>query len=233
MITLLFKIIGMKGADRYGEGWGSLEKLISLLMLIPKVLRGLWIRLFMKSSRGLVMIGKGTKLFNLRHVSSGRNFLVDDFAEVNGLSTEGLKFGDNVTIGKYALVRPTNQYGGKIGEGLTVGNDSNIGPYCYIGCSGKISIGNNVMMSPRVSLFAENHNYQEVDRPMKEQGVTRDMIIIEDDCWIASQSIILAGTTIGQGSIVAAGSVVTKDVPPFSVVAGNPAQIIKSRKSGR
>jgi acetyltransferase-like isoleucine patch superfamily enzyme len=65
---------------------------------------------------------------------------------------------------------------------------------------------------------------------MIEQGVTRSFVKIEDDCWIAANSILMAGVTVGKGSIVAAGSVVTKDVPPFSIVAGNPAQVIKSRK---
>jgi acetyltransferase-like isoleucine patch superfamily enzyme len=64
---------------------------------------------------------------------------------------------------------------------------------------------------------------------MKLQGVTRDPIVIEDDCWIASHSIVLAGVTIGRGSIVAAGSVVTKSVPPYSIVAGSPARVIRSR----
>jgi acetyltransferase-like isoleucine patch superfamily enzyme len=85
------------------------------------------------------------------------------------------------------------------------------------------------MMSPRVSLYAENHVFDDPSIPMKEQGVRRSFIKIEDDCWIAANSIILAGVTIGKGSVVAAGSVVTHDVPPYSVVAGSPARIIKQR----
>jgi acetyltransferase-like isoleucine patch superfamily enzyme len=85
------------------------------------------------------------------------------------------------------------------------------------------------MISPRVSIYAENHNFQNPDVIMKDQGVTRQKVTIEDDCWIASNSIILAGVTVGKGSVIGAGSVVTKDVPAFSIVAGNPAKIIKSR----
>src|SRR6185437_9532866 len=107
--------------------------------------------------------------------------------------------------------------------------NSNIGAYCYIGCAGLIRIGSNVLMSPRVSLYAENHNFSDPTRPMKEQGVTREPIVIEDDCWIASHSVVLAGVTIGRGSIVAAGSVVTKSMPPYSIIAGVPARVIKSR----
>lgn len=85
------------------------------------------------------------------------------------------------------------------------------------------------MMSPGVSIFAENHNFSDTHIPMKDQGVTVSFVVIEDDCWIASNSTILAGVTIGKGSVVAAGSVVTKNVPPYSVVAGSPATVIKSR----
>ena len=120
-------------------------------------------------------------------------------------------------------------YGGSIGAGLIVGDNSNIGPGAYIGCTGLITIGNNVMMSPGVSIYAENHNFSDSTLPMKEQGVTVSFVTIEDDCWIAANSVILAGVTVGKGSVVAAGSIVTKDVPPYSVVAGNPAQVIKSR----
>ena len=86
------------------------------------------------------------------------------------------------------------------------------------------------MISPRVSIYSENHNFGDSERPMIEQGVSRSFVKIEDDCWIAANSILLAGVTVGKGSIVAAGAVVTKDVPPFSIVAGNPAQVIRSRK---
>jgi acetyltransferase-like isoleucine patch superfamily enzyme len=85
------------------------------------------------------------------------------------------------------------------------------------------------MMSPGVSIYAENHIFSDLTLPMKDQGVTVSFVVIEDDCWIASNCIILAGVTVGKGSVVAAGSVVTKDVPPYSVVAGSPATIIKSR----
>lgn len=229
MIKLLFKSIGMDSPDRYGEDWSRIDVLISLYMVGIKALRGLFMKPFLRHSKGLVLVGRRVKVFNKKYITAGRNFNLDDSCEVNGLSKRSLIFGDNVTIGKFAMVRPTNQYGGMVGEGLKIGDNSNIGPYGYVGCSGYIKIGSNVMISPRVSLFAENHNFEDITIPMKEQGVTRQEIIIEDDCWIASNSIILAGVKIGRGAIVAAGSVVTKDVPSLAIVGGNPAKIIKYR----
>lgn len=191
--------------------------------------RGCYERMFLGKARGLVLVGKGVSIRYARYLEVGKDLIVEDYAEINCLAKQKMIFGERVTIGKFAIIRPSNLYGGAIGEGLKIGNHSNIGPYAYIGCSGYIEIGNNVMISPRVSIYAENHVFSRTDIPMKAQGVTKQFVKIEDDCWIAANSIILAGVTIGKGSVVAAGSVVSKDVPPYSVVAGVPAVIIKQR----
>ena len=223
------KITGVDLSDRFGEDWDSLSTLGVILRMSLWLVRGLLIRWRLKSVQGLFLVGKGVSLRQPGYIKVGTNFIAQDHCEINGLSQKGLIFGDKVTVGSYAIIRPTNLYGGEAGIGLKVGNNSSIGPYSYIGCSGYIEIGDNVMMSPRVSIYSENHNFSDVDLPMIDQGVTRSFVKIENDCWIAANSIILAGVTVGRGSIVAAGSVVTKDVPPFSIVGGNPAKIIKSR----
>lgn len=186
--------------------------------------------MFFAKSKGLVLVGKGASIRYARHLHAGKDFIIEDYAELNCLAKQKIIIGNRVSIGKFAVVRPSNIYGGDIGEGLKIGNNSNIGPFSYIGCSGYIEIGDNVMISPRVSIYAENHVFDSTDLLMKEQGVRKEFVKIEDDCWIASNSVILAGVTIGKGSVVAAGSVVTKDVPPYSVVGGVPAKIISSRK---
>jgi acetyltransferase-like isoleucine patch superfamily enzyme len=201
-----------------------------LLNTLGKALRGSRRRIGFRRAEGITFIGKHVTLRNKRYISVGRNFIADDFSEIEGLSRNGVTFGDRVTVGRFAIIRGSRQYGGaELGEGLIVGSNSNIGPYCYVGCSGGIRIGNNVMMAPRCSLFAENHNFDDMAHTLKEQGVSRAPIEIEDDCWIASHSVILAGVTIGRGSVVAAGSVVTKSMPPYSIIAGVPARFIKSR----
>lgn len=185
----------------------------------------------MGKSSGWVLVGKQVSIRYAGYLEAGKQLIIEDYAEINARSTQKIILGNRVTIGKYAIIRPGNLYGGEPGEGLRVGDHSNIGPYCYIGCSGFISIGNNVMISPRVSIYAENHVFDSLDATIKSQGVKRESVVIEDDCWIAANSILLAGVTIGKGSVVAAGSVVTQDVPPFSVVAGVPARIIKNRRT--
>ena len=187
-------------------------------------------RIVMGAAKGKLFIGKNVAIRYPGNLFVGRDTIIEDGAEINCLSEAGIRLGDRVSIGKYAIIRPSNIYGGPIGAGLVMGNHSNIGPYNYIGCSGKITIGNNVMLGPRVSIYAENHVFDNPNITIKEQGVQKMYVIIEDDCWIASNAVITAGVTIGKGSVVAAGAVVTESVAPFSVVGGIPAKLIKSRK---
>ena len=216
--------------NRFQTGWSNQNKMITYYYLFFFFIRGLFVRLRIKSAKGLLLIGKKVRIFYPNNLQVGYNTIIEDGAEINCLSQQGIKLGNRVTIGKYAIIRPSNIYGGPIGEGLTMGDNSNIGPYNYIGCSGKITIGNNVMLAPRVSIYAENHVFDHPEILIRDQGVEKKEVIIEDDCWIAANSILLAGVTIGKGSVVAAGSVVTENVPPYSVVAGVPAKWIKSRK---
>ena len=216
--------------NRFQTGWSNQNKMITYYYLIFFFIRGLFVRLRIKSAKGLLLVGKKVRIFYPNNLQVGYNTIIEDGAEINCLSLQGIKLGNRVTIGKYAIIRPSNIYGGPIGEGLTMGENSNIGPYNYIGCSGKITIGNNVMLAPRVSIYAENHVFDHPEILIRDQGVEKKEVIIEDDCWIAANSILLAGVTIGKGSVVAAGSVVTENVPPYSVVAGVPAKWIKSRK---
>jgi len=234
MRQLARRLLGTAAADgikRYGDGWRTADIVHSLLLIAVRFLRGSVRRLFFKSSHVTVFLGRRVSIRHPRCLSVGTNFIAEDDCEIGCLSKRGIVLGNKVTIGKFAVIRPTNYYGGDLGEGLSVGDDSNIGPFAYIGCSGFVQIGSHVLMSPRVSIYSENHNFGSTDIPMKAQGVTRDNVVIEDDCWIASNSIILSGVTIGKGSIISAGSVVTKDVPPFSIVAGVPARIIRKRMS--
>ena len=106
-----------------------------------------------------------------------------------------------------------------------------IGDRTRIGLSntiiGPVKIGDDVRLAQNVVLSGLNHNYTEIDSPIHEQGVSTKPIIVEDESWIGANVVIVPGVTVGRHSIVAAGSVVTKNIPPFSVVAGNPARILK------
>ena len=114
------------------------------------------------------------------------------------------------------------------GRGISLGDRSGVGIDCKV--QGPLSIGADVMMGPETLIYTRNHETGRLDIPMREQGDTAPRAVtIEDDVWIGARSIILPGVTIGKGAIVAAGSVVAKDVPALAVVGGVPAKVIRYR----
>ena len=113
------------------------------------------------------------------------------------------------------------------GKDISIGDNSGLGLNCRV--AGPLSIGNDVMMAPNVSIYTQNHETENIYRPMRLQTAEKKKVTIGNDVWIGANAIILPGVTIGNGAIIAAGAVVTKDVPDFAVVGGNPAKIIKTR----
>ena len=110
----------------------------------------------------------------------------------------------------------------------SIGNNSGIGINAKIGVT--VNIGNNVMMGPDCLIMTKNHSFDDLSKPMINQGFTNEKpVTIGDDVWIGSRVIILSGVNIGSHSIIGAGSVVTHDVPKYGIVAGNPAKLIKFR----
>lgn len=96
-------------------------------------------------------------------------------------------------------------------------------------CGGKITIGNDVLIAPNVVLRASNHKYDSRDKPVNAQGHAAGHINVSDDVWIGANVVILLNVSIGRGAIIGAGSVVTRDVPPYSIAAGKPAKVIGTR----
>lgn len=194
------------------------DKLNILFRTGIKAARGGYRRLFLKRVRGLFLVGKHVHISYGKHITCGRSVKFEDYAEIHGLCSEGLVFGDYVTIGRGVMIRPSSYYGGDYGSGLVMGDHSSIGPYGFVGCSGKITIGSNVMFGMKCNLLAENHNFSNTEVSIKSQGVNQKGITVEDDCWIGCNVTILDGVTIGKGSVIGAGTLVTKDIPPGSIV---------------
>jgi maltose O-acetyltransferase len=113
------------------------------------------------------------------------------------------------------------------GNRIEIGDHSGLGVDSQIGA---VKIGKDVIMGPEVMIISVNHMYSDLTMPMRLQGDTpSNPVIIEDDVWIGARAIILPGRRIGKGAIVGAGSVITKDVPPYAIVGGNPAKVLKYR----
>lgn len=111
-----------------------------------------------------------------------------------------------------------------IKNGAFIGKNTRIIAY-----NEKVHIGENVLIAANCTLITRSHIYSDLEIPIKNQGYNDDSIIIEDDVWIGTNSIILKGVKIGKGAIIAANSVVNKDIESYSIVGGSPAKFIKKR----
>jgi maltose O-acetyltransferase len=114
------------------------------------------------------------------------------------------------------------------GRDIEIGDNSGLGLNCRV--TGPLKIGNDVMIGPDVMIFTQNHETSRLDIPMRLQTAPKRKVEIGDDVWVAARAIILPGIKINKGAIIGAGAIVTKDVPEYAVVGGNPARIIKYRK---
>jgi acetyltransferase-like isoleucine patch superfamily enzyme len=119
-------------------------------------------------------------------------------------------------------------------KNISIGNDVSIGENCcFQSAHGKIRIGNHVMFGPDVHIHGGNHTFDRVGYLMKEHTDKKQgedgYIIIEDDVWVGARAIILKGVRVGRGSIIGAGSVLTKDLPPYSVYTGIPTARLRQR----
>lgn len=126
--------------------------------------------------------------------------------------------GKNVNIERHAVFSPD----------LSIGDNAGIGIDCEV--YGPVTIGSDVMMGPEVVIYTSGHAHDRIDTPMWKQGMSQPRPVkIGNDVWIGRRAMIMPGVTIGNGVIVGAGAVVTKDVPDFCVVGGVPAQVLKVR----
>lgn len=197
-----------------------------VIALMRCVMRGIVIS---ADVRKLVYVGAGVEIRNRRFVRFGKGVTLGKGVVIDGLSVSGVTLGDGVSIGAYSLLQASGTVT-NIGKGITIGSNSGMGEFSYIGASGGVSIGTNVIMGQRASFHAQNHVYDRLDVPIRLQGVTRKGIVIEDDCWVGANVTFLDGAHVGKGCVIAAGSVVRSSIPDYSVVAGVPGRVIRSRK---
>ena len=137
--------------------------------------------------------------------------------------------GKDVGIGANTYLGPVVDYMGvAYNPKIIIGDGTRVGKNCSIAAIHRVEIGKNVLFAGHVHITDHSHGYEDISRPMNVQLLTsKGPVIIEDDCWLGFSSEILSGVHIGKHCVVAARAVVTKDVPAYSIVAGNPAKVIK------
>ena len=128
------------------------------------------------------------------------------------------------SLGDYSVIESFACINNAVGD-VVIGDHTRIGLHNTI--IGPVEIGNNVNLAQGITVTALNHNFSDANKRIDEQGVSTNPVTIEDDVWVGANAVILPGVTIGEHCVVAAGAIVTKDVPPHSLVAGVPAKVIK------
>jgi acetyltransferase-like isoleucine patch superfamily enzyme len=128
------------------------------------------------------------------------------------------------SLGDYSVVESFSCINNAVGD-VVIGDHTRVGLHNTV--IGPVTIGSHVNLAQGITITALNHDFGDKSQRIDDQGVSTDPVIVGDDIWIGANAVILPGVNIGHHSVVAAGAVVTKDVPPHSLVAGVPAKIIK------
>jgi acetyltransferase-like isoleucine patch superfamily enzyme len=204
------------------------QTLQALLGWIPTpaglALRGVFYRLMLKMD-GVVAIEKNVRLRFASNIHLGRGSYIDESVYIHACPG-GVTIGENTYVMHGAVLHVYN-FRGLPHSGIRIGRDSLVGEMTVIRGQGGVTIGDRVYTSPMTQLIAVNHVFDDPNKPFIEQGITAEGIVVEDDVWLGSAAVVTDGVRIGHGSVVAAGAVVTKDVPPLTVVGGVPARVLR------
>ncbi len=191
-----------RGRDKFAKFKWAIDFIVKFLSILPASIR--------------------KKMFKKCKHSQGSIALAKKYALLKSLA---VKCGDNVAVYPDAYIMNP--------QSLSIGNNVSIHPMCYLESGSTdeigITIGNDVSIAHSVTIMATSHNYEDLNVPIKDQGVSLSPIVIEDNVWIGAKATILSGITVKSGCVIGANSVVTHDTEENGVYVGAPAKKIKSR----
>ncbi|NCA70019.1 MAG: acyltransferase [Sphingobacteriia bacterium] len=135
----------------------------------------------------------------------------------------GIRLGDQVAINDGVVINANRGF-------VSLGERSWLGPFCLVYGNGGVTIGRDVLIAGHSSINSVSHSARRRDIPINDQPLLIDPVVIEDDCWVGLNAVVLQGVTIGRGSIIGAGAVVTRSIPPWSIAVGVPARVVGERE---
>ncbi|MBW4612789.1 MAG: acyltransferase [Desmonostoc vinosum HA7617-LM4] len=217
---------------QYSSKWQRLQEVLIITLLgdIPTIALGPKIRKLIYRS---IFANIGRQIY----IQNGVEFIGTSGIEIGnevyifrGVRIDGRGHRNNrVYLGNKVAIERNVDIGCLEDTVIHIDEETFIGPSVCIEGPGDIKIGKHCLIAGHSGIYANNHNFADPIEPIKNQGITRKGIVIEDNCWLGHGVTVLDGVTIGQGSVIGAGAVVNKDIPPFSVAVGTPARVIKSR----
>lgn len=180
--------------------------------------------LFKKVGKG-VSFGKSVTIRHPHKISIEDDVVIDDYCvlDAKGLNNNGIYISKNVFVGRGSILSCKN------GD-IILEKNVNIGFNSEIFSGSKVVVGENTLIAAYVYIIGGGHDYSRVDIPISEQEKPSHGIKIEKNCWIGAGAEVFDNVTIGEDTIIGAGAVVSKDIPAFSIAAGVPARVAKSRK---
>ena len=176
-------------------------------------------------------LGENTKIFpgakfygKTKNISIGNNSVISSSSIINNSENKDsfIHIGDNTSIASYTILATEGGF-------IKIGNHCSVQPFCTLYGHGGLTIGDYVRIAAHTTIVSANHIFTDSQRPIHHQGLSKQGIIIEDDVWIGAGAKILDGCKIGKGSVIGAGTVLTKNVEPYSVVVGVPGKKIRVR----
>jgi serine acetyltransferase len=198
-----------------------------LLRRMVWLLRGFFKVLVLQRRFVFVFMADGVNLRGASLIRFGRGVTLERGVTIDGLMRHGIVLGDNVRLGPYStMIGPPPS---ALGYGIKIGANSAADSYSFIGGGGPLVIGENVIMGEHVCFHPENHRFDQIDIPIKDQGMERKGITIEDDVWVGANVTFLDGAHVGRGSVIGAGSIVRGEIPAHSIAVGAPARVVRSR----
>lgn len=165
-----------------------------------------------------VLIGQ-IDLHKTAIIEPNAELVIDKHSELDSV----ISVGRGTVIKDYARICPRAGF-------IKIGDLCSINSFCVLLGYGGITIGSQVRVAAHTSIIAFNHNFDDAEQTIHHQGYNAKGVVIEDNVWIGTGVRILDGVTIGTGAVIGAGSVVTKDIAPYSIAAGVPAKVIKTRQ---
>ncbi|RTY95917.1 acyltransferase [Flavobacterium sp. GT3R68] len=222
----MIKTLFQKLLAKSGKSYSIDSDIPDSLILLTLYKRGMMlIRGYLKTG-SKVYFERHCTVYNRKNISFGKNVTIEHHTKLDGYAKHKIILGDGVKIGAYSNLLSTSHFS-KFGVGLKMGNNSAVGDFTHFGAPGGIEIGDNVIMGSYVSFHSENHNFSDLNKLIREQGVTSKGIIIGNNVWVGAKVTFLDGCVVGNHSVVAAGAVVNGVFPDYSVIGGIPAKIIK------
>jgi acetyltransferase-like isoleucine patch superfamily enzyme len=208
---------------------GLLTTLFGWIPGLPGIgIRAIVYRIMLRMD-GLAAIEPHVRIRHARSIRLGRGAYLDQGVYLHA-TPGGIRIGARTTVMHNSELHVFN-FRNLPHAYISIGSDTFIGESVVIRGQGGVDIGNSVLIAPGAKILAVNHRFSDIDRPVIEQGITGRGIIIEEGAWIAAGAVVLDGVRVGRGAVVGANAVVTRDVPPHTLVAGSPARIVRDLRT--